>query len=436
MLLPRALRRQSARLASTAAARERLPDYGSTSVDVASHRLAPAKRRPVAKRRAADGNWQGLKDLRARLKAEGSLVDQTLADMEADEEFQRTARNLKAKGQAKLTLEEKKARRRALDTLGVPEFREFLAAEAGATAARRAPEVLQLNVGLYCNQACAHCHVESSPTRTEAMADDVIDRCVELIANTPSVTTLDITGGAPELQPGFRRLVERTRAAAGGRVEIIDRCNLTVLTEPGQEDLAAFLAGHGVRVAASLPCYSSENVNKQRGKGVFGRSIEGLRVLNEHGYGHGALKLDLVYNPLGAFLPPPQEALSAKYHEELDREFGVRFDGLFTMTNMPIKRFADFLATRGELEPYLDLLVRNFNADTAPSLMCRNTVSVSPSGAVYDCDFNQQLALGLPRAGDGADATVFDLESLDDLGATDIAFDNHCFGCTAGMGSS
>ena len=415
-----------------------LPDY-NTQVDVANIRLKPTRQTPAAKRRrAADGEWQGLKDLRARLKAEGSMVDQTLEDMKNDTEFQATARAYKQKGQAKMTLEEKKARRRALDELGIPDFFDFLTEHAApATQARKATEVFQLNVGLYCNQACAHCHVESSPKRFEAMSEEVAMRCVEILAASPSVHTLDITGGAPELNPMFRRIVEATREAVGDRVDIIDRCNLTVLTEPGQEDLADFLAHHGVRVVASLPCYSSKNVNQQRGRGVFGRSIEGLRVLNEVGYGAegSALHLDLVYNPLGAFLPPPQEALEDKYHEELKREFGVDFNELFTMTNMPIKRFADFLSRRGELKDYLDLLVRNFNPGTTDTLMCRNTLSVSWDGGVYDCDFNQQLGLPLDVR-DKPKASVFDFASTDDLLQSDILFDNHCFGCTAGMGSS
>ena len=415
-----------------------LPDY-NTQVDVANIRLSKPKRPPPTKRRkAADGEWQGLKDLRARLKAEGSMVDQTLVDMESDADFQRTLKAYKEKGAAKLTLEEKKERRRQLDALGVPDFFDFLGRELEAPSkARKSCEVFQLNVGLYCNQACAHCHVESSPKRFEAMTEAVAERCVEILAASPSVHTLDITGGAPELNPQFRAIVEGARRAVGDRVDIIDRCNLTVLTEPGQEDLADFLAHHGVRVVASLPCYSSKNVNQQRGRGVFGRSIEGLRVLNEAGYGAqgGDLHMDLVYNPLGAFLPPPQEALEAKYREELKREFGVDFNELFTMTNMPIKRFADFLSRRGELKDYLDLLVRNFNPDTVDALMCRNTLSVSWDGSVYDCDFNQQL--GNPLAlQDAPLASVFDFSSTDEFLGSDIRFDNHCFGCTAGMGSS
>ena len=328
-----------------------LPDY-NTPVDTAKIKLSRPK--PV-KRKPARGDWQGLKDLRARLAAEGSLVDDTLNDMKNDKDFQLTAKKLREEGQRKLTLEEKQRRRRCLEELGAPEFTEHLLQQAGCDGTRFATEVLQLNIGLYCNQACNHCHVESSPRRHEAMSSEVADKCLDILANSPSVTTLDITGGAPELQPEFRRIVRRCRELRPD-VDIIDRCNLTVLAEPGQEDLADFLADNGVHVVASLPCYSDKNVNMQRGRGVFARSIEGLRRLNEVGYGR-ELKLDLVYNPLGAFLPPPQDALRTKYAEELQQHFGVSFNELFTMTNMPIKRFADFLSRRGELGDYLELFV-------------------------------------------------------------------------------
>lgn len=342
-----------------------------------------------------------------------------------------------------------------MDDLGLPSFKDFLAAQQPAplAAVRKATEVLQLNIGLYCNQACNHCHVESSPERKEMMSAAVAARCLALLAECSTVTTLDLTGGAPEMNAQFRFLVEGARALDGARLaaglkplEIIDRCNLTVLVEPGYEDLPAFLAQHKVRVAASLPCYSAKNVDTQRGNKVFERSIAGLQKLNAAGYGMpgSGLHLDLVYNPLGAFLPPPQAALEAKYKEELQSAFGVSFSQLFTMTNMPIKRFADFLSRRNELSSYLELLVRNFNPATVPSLMCSNTVSVGWDGQVFDCDFNQQLALSLhaPEAAPTADAVqtapldVFSLAALDDLLAVPVSTDSHCFGCTAGMGSS
>jgi radical SAM/Cys-rich protein len=272
----------------------------------------------------------------------GSLVADTLKEMEEDEDFKATASNLKKLGQAKMTLEERKKRRRALNDMNVPAFHEFLESH-GLTLDRKATKILQLNIGLYCNQACNHCHVESSPKRTEAMTIETADRCLELLDSTPGITTLDLTGGAPELNPAFRHLV--VEGSKRG-LEVIDRCNLTVLMEPDQEDLADFLAEHKVRVVASLPCYTPANVNTQRGKGVFDRSIEGLKLLNSLGYGND-LVLDLIYNPSGAFLPPAQEALQTKYKQQLMDDFGIEFNNLYTITNQPIKRFADFLYRRG-----------------------------------------------------------------------------------------
>lgn len=310
------------------------------------------------------------------------------------------------------------------------------------------PEIFQLNVGIHCNQACNHCHVESSPKRTETMSEEIATHCLSLLAASPATHTFDLTGGAPELQPQFRRLVSEARAN-GFTGDIIDRCNLTVLSEPGQEDLGDFLASHRTRVVASLPCYSAKNVNMQRGRGVFDKSIAGLRQLNSLGYGEpdSGLVLDLVYNPVGPHLAPEQGALEAKYKEELEENFGVVFNSLFTITNMPIKRFADFLHRRGELDAYMELLVRNFNPGAVKGLMCRNTVSVSHDGTVYDCDFNQQLLLGAatysPEGGAAEGAlyspeglSVLDLSHLDELTPTPIVVDAHCFGCTAGMGSS
>eukprot|EP00953_Heterococcus_sp_UTEX-ZZ885_P029886 15826-Heterococcus_DN1.PRE.2 len=322
--------------------------------------------------------------------------------MEGDEDFQLTAARLKELGQKRMTLEEKKLRRRALDELGLPTFQQYLK-NAELAVPRAASTILQLNIGLYCNQACSHCHVESSPQRTESMSREVADQCLAVLRASPAVSTLDITGGAPELNPQFRYLVQQACAAG---VEVIDRCNLTVLQEPGQEDLAEFLAENKVRVVASLPCYSSKNVNMQRGSGVFDRSIAGLKKLNALGYGieGSGLSLDLVYNPLGAFLPPPQQDLELKYKEELMSTFGIQFNSLFTITNMPIKRFADFLYRRGELKEYMDLLVRNFNPAAVKGLMCKDTVSVGWDGRIYDCDFNQQMGLGMGTAGTNTNA--------------------------------
>lgn len=286
-------------------------------------------------------------------------------------------------------------------------------------------ETLQVNVGRRCNQACHHCHVEAGPKRTEMMSRAVAARVLHVLSRSAGVRTLDITGGAPELNDSFRFLVEG--AAALGR-EVIDRCNLTILFEPGMEDLATFLARHRVRVVASLPCYSQENVDKQRGNGVFGKSIEALRVLNALGYGE-TLPLDLVYNPLGAFLPPAQAALQARYQDELLRAFGVRFSRLLTITNVPIKRFAQQLAREGKSEKYMSLLVEHFNVATVPGLMCRSLVSVGYDGRLFDCDFNQMEEMPLAP-------TLFDIDDVAELEGRAIRTASHCFACTAGAGSS
>jgi len=276
------------------------------------------------------------------------------------------------------------------------------------------------------------------------MTIETADKCLEILRHSPTVTTLDITGGAPELNQAFRHIVTKARKTRPD-LDIIDRCNLTVVHEPGQEDLIDFLVANRVHIIASLPCYSSKNVNTQRGSGVFDRSISALLALNEKGYGqpNSGLVLDLVYNPLGAFLPPPQEALEEQYKAELSENFGIVFNQLFTMTNMPVKRFADFLHRRKELGGYMDLLVKNFNSETVGTLMCKNTVSVNYDGALFDCDFNQQLGLSIGGSADDDNSvwntnskTVFDISCLDDLSKEEINFDNHCYGCTAGMGSS
>mmetsp|Transcript_10 Transcript_10/g.22 ORF Transcript_10/g.22 Transcript_10/m.22 type:complete len:467 (+) Transcript_10:160-1560(+) len=405
--------------------RKDLPDYGKTSVDIEKIKL-----KKIEKWRRKDLNGQ-------------SLVEQTISEMEGDAEFQKVAEKLKTLGPAQVSKEERTKRRRALDSLGITDFDSFVNQKTDGEAAiyrkRKTPEVLQINIGLYCNQACGHCHVESSPLRKEMMTAETAAQCLELLKSTPSITTLDITGGAPELNDNFRYLVRMARSIRPD-IDIIDRCNLTVLQEPGQEDLVDFLKEQKVHIIASLPCYSAENVDTQRGNGVFERSIAALLALNEAGYGKvdTALELDLVYNPLGAFLPPPQASLEEKYKEVLDENFGILFNQLFTMTNMPVKRFADFLYRRDELKDYMDLLVRNFNGDTLGSLMCMNTVSVGYDGKIFDCDFNQQLGyvMGADNNVFEGGLTVFDIDSLTDLEKVSIRHDNHCFGCTAGMGSS
>lgn len=309
-------------------------------------------------------------------------------------------------------------------------FDATVRARAGAPLARGRVTTLQVNVGKRCNQACHHCHVEAGPKRPEVMPPVVAERILALLAASPAIDTVDITGGAPELNPSFRRLVDES--ARLGR-HVIDRCNLTVLFEPGMDDLPAFLAARGVTVVASLPCYTPENVERQRGAGVFEKSIAALRRLNDVGYGRGTgLRLDLVYNPVGPFLPPPQADLEARYKTELDAAFGIVFDRLITITNMPIKRFAAMLARTGEAAAYDALLRDAFNPATVPALMCRSLVSVGWDGRLYDCDFNQMLDLPLgagPR-------TIWDVATLDDLAGGPIATGAHCFGCTAGAGSS
>ena len=292
---------------------------------------------------------------------------------------------------------------------------------------------LQVNAGKLCNQACHHCHVEAGPKRTEIMTREVAERILELLSAGPSITTVDITGGAPELNSNFQWIVRESHKL--GR-HVIDRCNLTVLFEPGQERLAEFLAQHGVEIIASLPCYTAENVDQQRGRDVFEKSIHALQRLNGLGYGAPGsnLMLNLVYNPLGASLPPPQEKLEADYKKHLYERFGIQFHRLFTLANMPIKRFAAFLNQSGKYESYTGLLVNHFNSTTVPKLMCRSLVSVGWDGKLYDCDFNQMLDIEMGESGKAL--TIWELDSFTSLIGNRIATGSHCFGCTAGAGSS
>ena len=301
----------------------------------------------------------------------------------------------------------------------------------GLALARTPLEILQVNLTARCNLACTHCHVESGPKRVEALDARGIARLIELMDTAPSLHTFDLTGGAPELHPLFRDLVRAGRARG---LKVIDRCNLTVLCEPGQEDTAGFLATQGVAVVASLPCYTPENVNKQRGKGVFGQSITALQQLNALGYGQpgSGLELDLVYNPVGARLPPSQASLENDYRQRLQQDFGIAFNNLFTITNMPIKRFLHELERDGELDAYMQLLIDNFNPRAALGVMCRNLVSVGWDGGLYDCDFNQMQGIELGRAR----TTLWDIARLDEIDARPIAFARHCYGCAAGAGSS
>lgn len=302
---------------------------------------------------------------------------------------------------------------------------------AGLDERRKQLKVVQINVGKFCNQACLHCHVEAGPKRTEKMEPAVAERVVELLRASRGIETLDITGGAPELNGSFRMLVTAARQLG---LEVIDRCNLTVLFEAGQEDLAEFLATERVRVIASLPCYSEANVEKQRGGGVFQKSIDALQRLNALGYGRAGsgLTLDLVYNPVGPSLPPAQSGLEADYKKQLGANFGIEFNQLFTITNMPIKRFLHQLEREGKLEQYMELLVDSFNPHAAAEIMCRDLVSVGWDGLLYDCDFNQMLELKVR----GTARTVWEIDSFDRLNESGIAFADHCYACTAGAGSS
>ena len=312
-------------------------------------------------------------------------------------------------------------------------FDEELGRRGLALLVRGPVTTLQVNVGKFCNQACHHCHVGAGPKRTERMAEETAGKVVRLLEASPSVTTLDLTGGAPELHEVFRPLVREARQL--GRC-VIDRCNLTVLSVPGQEDLAEFLAGNGVEVVASLPCYTRENVEAQRGRGVFEPSIEALRQLNGLGYARegSGLALDLVYNPVGAYLPGAQSELEGDYRKALGEDFGVTFDRLFTITNMPIARFADQLARAGDYDAYMGLLANHFNPKAVAGVMCRNLVSVGWDGGLYDCDFNQMLETPLFLG--GRPACLDAIDSLQELEGLPIATGDHCFGCTAGCGSS
>ena len=297
---------------------------------------------------------------------------------------------------------------------------------------RRELETLQVNLGYVCNQACLHCHVNAGPTRTESMTRETADQVLAYLEGS-GARTLDLTGGAPELNPHFRRLVAGARALG---VTVMDRCNLTILFEPGQEDLAEFLAKHRVQVVASLPCYTEELVDRQRGKGVYEKSVNGILRLNALGYGREGtgLVLDLVYNPQGPSLPPPQEKLEADYKRELGSHFGILFNHLFTLANMPIQRFGSTLVTKGQFNGYMQLLRGAHRDANLETVMCRTMVSVDWEGYLYDCDFNQML--GLPLVDASRPKTHLSEALGRDLSGNPIVVRDHCFGCTAGQGSS
>jgi radical SAM/Cys-rich protein len=293
-------------------------------------------------------------------------------------------------------------------------------------------DTLQINVGKLCNQACRHCHVDAGPHQNGSdlnMGAAVVDAILRVLQEG-DVRTIDMTGGAPELNPNFRRLVTEARQLG---VQVLDRCNLSVLFEPGQEDLAEFLAEHRVAIVASLPFYKKDRTDRQRGAGVFDKSVLGLQKLNALGYGQtDALELNLVFNPVGAYLPGGQAGLQANYKKELFEHFGIQFHNLFCITNMPIARFADWLEKTGNLESYMETLVGAFNPTAVAGVMCRNLISIGPDGSIFDCDFNQMLALPVH---DAAPRNILDFD-LQGLLHRRIVTADHCLGCTAGAGSS
>jgi radical SAM/Cys-rich protein len=304
----------------------------------------------------------------------------------------------------------------------------------GLKLRRTGPEILQVNMGKLCNLTCMHCHVNAGPGRKEIMSRETIDRVIDWLAKT-EIGTVDLTGGAPEMIPDFRYFIDRVKGLQPSR-HVIDRCNLTILLERGYEDLGDFLAKKKVEIIASMPCYTPTNVNAQRGEGVFQGSIAALRLLNRLGYGvAGDLPLHLVYNPVGASLPAPQEELEADFKRELAAHFGVVFNRLYTITNLPIGRFAAYLRHNRRLEEYMELLIGSFNPATVNGLMCRNTISVGWRGEVYDCDFNQQLDMQWSRNGLNAPVFLWDVDP-NEIKDREIMTGDHCFGCTAGSGST
>jgi radical SAM/Cys-rich protein len=338
------------------------------------------------------------------------------------------ALSLQARGHA---LSSPAAQMAALARTGAPSFDEVLARHGRAPLEAHAIEVLQVNVGKLCNQACTHCHVDAGPDRREVMGRATAEQVVDLLRRHPEIPTLDITGGAPELNPQFRYLV--AEGAGLGR-RVVDRSNLTVLLLPSQRDLVDFLKRHRVEVAASLPSFRASGTDAQRGEGVFARSLEALRRLNEAGYGKGGgLVLDLVHNPVGSFLPGDQASLERDYRRELGQRHGIVFDRLFSITNMPISRFLEHVVGTGNLGRYMDLLVSSFNPRAADGVMCRTYLSVGWDGTLYDCDFNQMLEMPINH---GAPRTLSALLAAGGALPRRVATGRHCFGCTAGAGSS
>lgn len=305
------------------------------------------------------------------------------------------------------------------------------------TLRRSVVSQLQINLGKLCNQTCTHCHVEAGPTKTrENMDAPTASRIIELSKDMNDLAVVDLTGGAPEMNPHFREMVTEFRSRG---IRVIDRCNLTILQQDGYEWAAPFLAEHQVDVSASLPCYLEDNVDGQRGDGVFQQSIDALKKLNSLGYGQpdSSLRLDLVFNPTGPSLPPNQAGLEADYKRELHARYGIVFNHLLAITNIPIKRYAMYLAKRDKLESYMKLLEDNFNPSAAENVMCRSLISISWDGAIYDCDFNQMIEMPASAANLTADQpSIWNIDSFDQFADRPIATADHCYGCTAGSGSS
>ena len=319
-----------------------------------------------------------------------------------------------------------------MDTRVHHDFNQTLRQQDCFPLTRSTLSELQINLGYLCNQACEHCHVEAGPKRTEMMTWETMSKIVDW-AKDNGIQSVDLTGGAPEMIPHFRQFVD---ALMSHGIRITSRCNITVLFEPHQEDLAQWYADRNIRLVCSLPCYSKENVDKQRGKGVFGKSIAGLQQLNDVGYGRDESKvIDLVYNPIGPVLPPSQQSLKDEYKLRLKQDFDIEFNDLLTITNLPINRFEHFLKRTGQLDGYIQLLADNFNPETVAPLMCRHLVSVDWQGYVFDCDFNQMLNLPLAASGSAQRTQLWDLNKKT-LDGANIAVGKHCYGCTAGAGSS
>ncbi len=313
---------------------------------------------------------------------------------------------------------------------GAP-FNDTIARHGVSTLTAQTISTIQVNIGKLCNQICHHCHVDAGPQRTEIMSLETLDAILAILQKYPQISTVDITGGAPEMNPHFEYFVKECRSL---NRTVIDRCNLTVFFVKGKGHLPQFLAKHNIEIVASLPCYLEDNVDEQRGKGVFDRSIAALQQLNALGYGMegSALQLSLVYNPIGPNLPPSQKELESDYKKELFSRFGISFNHLYTITNMPISRFLDDLRSNGHIEQYTELLINSFNPSSLQSLMCRSLISVSWDGKLYDCDFNQMLDLTItPPSHQTISTFDFDL-----LKHRRIATGQHCYGCTAGAGSS